>query len=96
MRGRKILGDFNQCPFFFAGPNLLLADLKDDVLFPVVRNRASVSERINKVFGAEVIWIGEAAAEACNADSTAFWVFTFSIFRSQGFMSNSLFRLGTG
>ncbi len=74
----------------------VLADFKRDVLLAVIKYRPSVLESIDKVFGAEVVWVDEAAAAACNADHTARCVLRRSWWRFIGCIANSRFRLGTG
>ena len=73
-----------------------LADFERDALRRVVRDESRVTEAINEVFRAKVVWIAEARPEADNANANAACVASFSRRRCHGFIANNRLRLGTG
>jgi hypothetical protein len=80
--------------FVAATPDL--ADFERDALRRVVRDESRVTEAVDEVLRAKVVWIAESRPEADNADANAAWVASFSRRRCHGFIANRRLRLGTG
>jgi len=88
--------DLDEGAFVGFAFNLSLADLKNDIVRRVISYEACISEAVNMVFRAKVIWIDEATPQADNADANAIWIFFFSFILCQWLIPNSALRLGTG
>lgn len=63
--------DLDEGAFVGFAFNLSLADFKNDIVRRVISYEACISEAVNMVFRAKVIWIDEATPETDNADANA-------------------------